>query len=196
MESSRARWWSAGLIAGAAGLATSYLVASLMSIRESPVVAVADLVIRHTPGPIARTAIDVLGHADKPALLIGILVIMGAVFAGLGSLSRTNWWAPAIGYAVLAGGRRVRRAVAQRRPRHRRTAGRDRLRHLADRAVGAHRAAAPGARAARRRRRDSDRSRRGFLIGAGAMAGVAGLLAVIGRVVGGGRRKVEEIRGC
>ena len=82
MESSRGRWWLAGLIAGAAGLATSYLVASLMSIRESPVVAVADLVIRLTPGPIAARAIDLLGHADKPVLVIGILVIMGVVFAG------------------------------------------------------------------------------------------------------------------
>ncbi len=40
----------------------------------------------------------------------------------------------------------------------------------------------------------SDPSRRGFLIGASAMAGVAGLAAVVGRVVGGGRRKVEDIR--
>ena len=194
MESSRARWWSAGLIAGAAGLATSYLVASLMSIRESPVVAVADLVIRHTPGPVAHKAIELLGHADKPALVIGILLIMGVVFAGLGSVSRTAWWAPAIGYAVLAfiGGI----AVLSRNGAHVTDAlpvaigfvtwliALSVLTEPLRREPEPHDATDETAAA----------SRRGFLIGAAAMAGVAGVLGVIGRVVGGGRRKVEEIR--
>ncbi len=194
MESSRVRWWAAGLIAGAAGLATSYLVASLLSIRESPVVAVADLVIRLTPGPIARTAIDILGHADKPALLIGILVIMGVVFAGLGSLSRSNWWAPAIGYAALAAVGAV--AVLSSNGAHVTDAlpvaigfvtwlvALSVLTEPLRRAAEPHDATDETAAA----------SRRGFLIGAGAMAGVAAVLGVIGRVVGGGRRKVEETR--
>jgi DMSO/TMAO reductase YedYZ molybdopterin-dependent catalytic subunit len=194
VESSRARWWSAGLIAGAAGLATSYLVASLLSIRESPVVAVADLVVRHTPGPIAHKAIEVLGHADKPALVIGILVIMGVVFAGLGSLSRKTWWAPAIGYGALAVVGGV--AVLSRQGAH--------VTDALPVAVGFVTWLVSLSVLTEPLRREADppdqteetaaSSRRGFLIGAGAMAGVAAVLGVIGRVVGGGRRKVEETR--
>ena len=50
------------MVAGAAGLATSYFVAMVMTIRESPVVAVAELVIRLTPGPVVERAISILGH--------------------------------------------------------------------------------------------------------------------------------------
>ncbi len=193
MESSRARWWLAGLIAGAAGLATSYLVASLLSIRESPVVAVAELVIRETPGPIARTAIDVLGYADKPALVGGILAIMAAVFAGLGALSRTTWWAASLGYGVLAiigaiavlssNGAQVTDALPVAVGFVTWLVSLSVLTEPLRRATGAPATAGT-----------PDASRRGFLVGAVAMAGVAAALGVIGRVVGGGRRKVEETR--
>jgi DMSO/TMAO reductase YedYZ molybdopterin-dependent catalytic subunit len=193
VESSRGRWWLAGLIAGATGLATSYLVASLLSIREAPVVAVADLVIRLTPGPIARAAIDLLGHSDKPVLVLGILLIMAVVFAGIGALARRTWWTPAIGYAALAAIGGI--AVLSRNGAHVTDALpvavgfvtwlvalsllTEPLRRVAERPETA---AGPPS------------SRRGFLIGVGAMVGVAALLGVIGRVVGGGRRKVEETR--
>ena len=70
MRTSRHAWWLAGLVAGLAGLATSYFVAMVMTIRESPVVAVAELVIRLTPGAVAERAIQVLGHHDKPFLVV------------------------------------------------------------------------------------------------------------------------------
>jgi len=202
VESSRGRWWLAGLIAGAAGLATSYLVASLLSIRESPVVAVADVVVRLTPGPAARAAIDLLGHADKPVLVLGILTILAVAFAALGGLGRRAWWAPAIGYAALAvvGGI----AVLSRNGSHLTDALpvavgfvtwilalsvlTEPLRRSAvapesdESAESAQSAAGPPP------------SRRGFLVGAAAMAGVAAVLGVVGRIVGGGRRKVEETR--
>ena len=41
----------------------------VMTIRESPVVAVAELVIRLTPGPWSSGAIQLLGHRDKPFLV-------------------------------------------------------------------------------------------------------------------------------
>ncbi|MDQ4053302.1 MAG: molybdopterin-dependent oxidoreductase [Actinomycetota bacterium] len=193
MESSRGRWWLAGLIAGASGLATSYLVASLLSIAESPVVAVADVVVRLTPGPVARIAIDILGHADKPVLLLGILTILAVAFAGLGLLARRAWWAPAIGYGVLAAIGAI--AVLSRNGAHLTDALpvavgfvtwlvalsvlTEPLRHAADQPD-------PDA--------GSTSSRRGFLVGAAAMAGVAAVLGVVGRIVGSGRRKVEETR--
>ena len=51
----RGAWSLAGLAAGAAGLATSYFVAMAMTLRDSPVIAVADLVVKLTPGPVAPT---------------------------------------------------------------------------------------------------------------------------------------------
>jgi len=60
-----------------AGLATSYFVAMVMTIRESPVVAVAELVIRLTPGALVERAIRVLGHHDKTFLVI-VLLLLGA----------------------------------------------------------------------------------------------------------------------
>ena len=64
----RRAWWPAW-----PGLATSYFVAMVMTIRESPVVAVAELVIRLTPGAVAERAIRVLGHHDKPFLVLVLL---------------------------------------------------------------------------------------------------------------------------
>ena len=54
----RGAWSLAGLAAGAAGLATSYFVAMAMTLRESPVVSVANLVIRLTPGWLAHYLIE------------------------------------------------------------------------------------------------------------------------------------------
>ena len=192
MDSSRSRWWLAGLISGVAGLATSYLVASLMSIREAPVVAVADLVIRLTPGTIARAAIDVLGHADKPALVVGILVILAAVFGALGGLSRRSWWVAPVGYAVLAGVGAV--AVLSRNGAH--------VTDALPIAVGFLTwlvALSLLTEPLRRVASSPDpvgpaSSRRGFLLVAGSVTAFAAALGVIGRIVGGGRRKIEETR--
>lgn len=193
MESSRRRWWLAGLIAGASGLATSYLLASLLSIRESPVIAVADAIIRLTPGPVARAAIDLLGHADKPVLVAGILTVTAVAFAALGALARRTWWAPAVGYLVLAVVGAV--AVLSRNGAH--------LTDALPVAVGFLTWLVALSVLTEPLRRAADQpepsagtssSRRGFLVGAAAMAGVAAALAVVGRIVGGGRRKVEETR--
>ena len=101
MSTSRA-WSVAGLVAGFAGVAASYCVAQVMTVRESPVVAVAELVIRLTPGPVAERAIQLLGHRDKPVLVLAILLVLAVVFAWAGRLARRSWWAPTIVFAVLA----------------------------------------------------------------------------------------------
>ena len=102
MRTFRGAWPLAGLVAGFAGLATSYLVATAMSIRESPVVAVAELVIEYTPGDVAERAIALLGFWDKPALVLGILLVLGIVFAYAGRLARTSWSGALIVFGVLA----------------------------------------------------------------------------------------------
>ncbi|MEP9363537.1 molybdopterin-dependent oxidoreductase [Nocardioides sp. CN2-186] len=197
MRNSRGAWSVAGLIAGFAGLAASYFVAMVMTIRDSPTVAVAELVIRLTPGGLAERAIRIVGHKDKPLLLIGIFVISALLFAWAGRLARRNWWAPTIVFAVLAviGGIAVwsqRGATALdilpvavgfatwlvclsllTEPLHRH--------ELAVEAAGADDTA-------------GDHNRRAFLIRAGIMVAAAGTLGVVGRAVGRSRRHVEEAR--
>ncbi len=95
-------------MAGFAGLATSYFAAMAMTIRESPVVAVAELVIRLTPGPVAERAIRFLGHLDKPVLLVVILIVLGA---------RVRVGRPTGPTRVVAARHRVRRGRRRRRRR-------------------------------------------------------------------------------
>ena len=118
----RGAWSVAGLVAGAAGLATSYFAAMALTIRESPVVAVAELVIRLTPGPVAEYLISLVGKLDKPLLLLGIFVFLGIVFAWAGRLARRTWWAPAVVYAALAAVAALAVCDAARRGRDRRAA--------------------------------------------------------------------------
>ena len=109
MRTSRGAWSLAGLVAGLAGLATSYFAAMALTIRESPVVAVAELVIRLTPGRSPSTLISLVGSSTSPLLLLGILVVLGVLFAWAGRLARRTWWAPAVVYAGLGRRRRRRR---------------------------------------------------------------------------------------
>lgn len=203
MRTSRGAWSLAGLVAGAAGLATSYCVAMVMTIRDSPVVAVSEQVIRHVPGVVAERAIRFLGEAGKPVLVAVVLLLLAALFAWAGRLAKRSWWAPILVLAVLAAVGAVA-ALAQRGA------------HASDAlpvAVGfvtwvvclslltdplrraAHveaesRAPEPAADLPALHRH----TRRGFVLRVGAMTAVAAALAVFGRVVGSGRRHVEASR--
>jgi len=197
----RGAWSTAGLVAGFAGLATSYFVAMAMTIRDSPVVAVAEGVIRLTPGPVAEKVISVLGHRDKPFLVGVILVLVALLFVWAGRLAARAWWAPLFVFVPLAvlGGVAV---SAQR--------GASSLDVLPV-AVGfvtwliclslltepLRRAAAAEGEAARpagERPGPVVRSRRSFLLRGAAIAAAAVALGAAGRVVGRGRRHVEETR--
>lgn len=205
MKTFRGAWSLAGLVAGGAGLATSYFVAMVMTIRESPVVAVAESVIRLTPGRLAEKAIQVLGHHDKQFLVVVILILMGFLFAYAGRLARRSWWAPAVVFLVLAlvGGFAVadsRNATSAdllpvvvgfvtwlvclsllteplRRADVVADHGDDESASRGEDLAGLH-----------------DHNRRGFVLRSVALVGVAGAIAVFGRAVGAGRRHVEESR--
>jgi DMSO/TMAO reductase YedYZ molybdopterin-dependent catalytic subunit len=97
----RAQWALAGLLAGLAGLATSYLVAAWLGLRGNPVTDVAELVIRLTPGAVAEKAISAVGHQDKPLLVTGVLVVVVILFACFGILSRRWPGAGVAGFVVL-----------------------------------------------------------------------------------------------
>lgn len=90
------RTW-AGVVAAAAAIAASQLVAALLGVVESPVVAVAQLGIQLTPGAVAEPIISAVGHADKPiaigVTLVGI-VVLGAVVG--------RWWPSARANALVA----------------------------------------------------------------------------------------------
>ncbi|MCY7395581.1 MAG: oxidoreductase, partial [Nocardioides sp.] len=103
MKTSRGQWSLAGVVAGLVGLAISYVVASVLGVAQSPVVAVAQGIIRITPGGLVEALISLVGTLDKPLLVIGIVLVLTAVFALAGHLARRSWWAPAIVFAVLAG---------------------------------------------------------------------------------------------
>ena len=222
MRTFRGAWSLAGLAAGAAGLATSYFVAMAMTIRESPVVAVAELVIRLTPGWLAEYLIGLVGHLDKPLLLLGIFVALGVVFAWAGRLARRVWWAPAVVYAVLAAVAAVAVSV-----QHGATAVDGipvavgfvtwlvTLSLLTEPLRRAELDSAAAANASDEVSTGSalelppvpegepdvmvpaplgDHTRRTFVLRAGLIAAGAAVLGATGRVVGRGRRKVEESR--
>lgn len=180
----------AGVLAGLAGLATSYATAMVLTIRESPVVAVAELVIRLAPGAFAERAIAVLGHLDKPALVVGILVFLLACFAWAGSLARRSWWRPLVVWSVLAA-LGLGAVLAQR------NAGMvDALPVLVGLLtwVAVHSALVDALRREQRRPELESRERRVFVMVAGVVAVASLGIAVAGRFVGAGRRHVEVSR--
>lgn len=94
MTSTRA-WAVAGVVTGATGLAASQLAAALLSVRESPLVAVGELVSRAMPGVVATEAVELLAGLAKPLLLVGVVAAVGAVFALAGT-----WWPRRRGLSV------------------------------------------------------------------------------------------------
>lgn len=85
MKKSAPAWSLAGLVAGVAGLATSYLVAQAMN-AVAPVPAVAELIRDVSPASAVEWAKDTFGTADKPLLLGTIVVVLLAIFVALGRL--------------------------------------------------------------------------------------------------------------
>lgn len=190
MTTRRPPWALAGIIAGLAGLATSYATAMVLTIREAPVVAVAELVIRLTPGSLAERAIDVLGHLDKPVLVGGVLVLLLACFAGAGLLARGGWWRPMLVWVALA-------AVGLVAVLVQRGAGAiDTLPVIVGLVtwVTLHSALTDALYRARRRPDLESHERRVFLMVAGVVSAAAVGIAVAGRLVGAGRRHVEVSR--
>lgn len=71
-------------------LGVGELAAALLAGAPSPVVAVGRAVIDLAPGTTARQGVEALGSADKPALLIGtvVVVLLLGALVGMGSRSR------------------------------------------------------------------------------------------------------------
>lgn len=194
----RSGWGWAWALAAVVGLTVSYLVASMMSV-VSPVVAVAERVISLVPGRAVEAAIDVLGHQDKPFLVAVIVVVVAALSAVSGMLARRTWWVGLVVVTLLAGLGAL--AVLTRNGAHTVDVipvvigyllwllvgfGLGALIRRADADAGPAPEGLPDL--------DGAGSRRAVLLGFGAAAVVAVGSGVTGRLIGGGRRRVEKLR--
>lgn len=90
---------AAGVLAGAAALSAGELVASFASPNPGPVVAVANRVIDEAPNWFVDFGKAVFGLADKPALVLGTIIISLLLAAGFGFASLRK---PVIGFAGFA----------------------------------------------------------------------------------------------
>ncbi len=75
------------MLGAAAAVAVSEALAALFSLRESPVLALGQTVIKLTPGGIAEGIIGVVGKNDKPLAVVSVIVAI-LVLGGLAGL----WW--------------------------------------------------------------------------------------------------------
>jgi DMSO/TMAO reductase YedYZ molybdopterin-dependent catalytic subunit len=76
-----------GVVAAGSGLAVSEAASGYLHQRVSPVVALAEEIIRLTPGRVIEFVISVVGQNDKPLLITLTLLGVGVVSAGVGVLA-------------------------------------------------------------------------------------------------------------
>jgi DMSO/TMAO reductase YedYZ molybdopterin-dependent catalytic subunit len=193
-----------GVVASGAGLAASELASGYLHQRVSPVVAVAESIIRLTPGAVIEKVISLVGRNDKPlvlgATLLGLLVISAlvgvlamrslgaaeAVFVGMGVVlllavharltsSEATYIPAGVGIVVALA------ALAALTPR-------------AVRAVGPSMAGPPPSVGAAGSTGRAERSRRDFVRFAATIAAVAVVAGAVGRVKAHGRAAVDAAR--
>ena len=92
----------AGVLTGIAGVVTSQATVWALRATNSPVVAVASAVRDYTPGRLAVWLVHLVGHLDKPLLVTGTIVVLVAICAGTGLLSRRHPLLPDFVFFVLA----------------------------------------------------------------------------------------------
>ncbi|MDO7867779.1 molybdopterin-dependent oxidoreductase [Nocardioides jiangxiensis] len=202
MSRVRLSWGTAGLVAGLAGLGVSYGAAQYLGRRLSPFDAVAELVISLTPGPVSHWFIQRVGTWDRTILGIVIAVVALLALLAAGRLAERSWWAPLPVYAVLGG---IAATAALTRED-------SRIDDALPVALGVvtwvlalswltepmheERAVLRGPEPSEGPSRAAlaDASRRTVLIRAGVIAVIGVGTAVVGPVVGHGRRRVEQAR--
>ncbi len=92
----------AGVLGAGVALAVTEVVTGLFGHDQSLVGSVGGLFIHESGGGVARTAISVLGTADKPSLILGIVVVSLLVGAALGTASLRRRWVAMVGFAAFA----------------------------------------------------------------------------------------------
>ena len=174
-----------GLLATAAGLAITELLAGMVKVRASPVVALGETVIALTPGAIAHQIISVVGHADKPLAVTSVVVVilaLGALVGRLWSSRRVFALAAIVAFVALG------MAAVSSRPN---TGSATAWLCVAGGIVTI--AVLDGLNRERPDRTAGD-SRRAFLRNAGLVAAGSALAVGFGRWVGHSRAVVEQAR--
>jgi DMSO/TMAO reductase YedYZ molybdopterin-dependent catalytic subunit len=92
----------AGLAAGGCGLAASEIVSGLLHQRVSPLVAVSEVIIHHTPGAVMEAAISAVGQHDKQLLVAGTVLGFLVVSAVGGIVARASILAGLGVFVVMA----------------------------------------------------------------------------------------------
>ena len=103
-ESDRARTgWGmlAGLLAAAVAVGVGQLLAGIVAPDGSPVVAVGEASIDHTPPAVKNFAISAFGSNDKVVLVAGILAVLAIFAAVVGALAARRLWYGMAGLAVF-----------------------------------------------------------------------------------------------
>jgi DMSO/TMAO reductase YedYZ molybdopterin-dependent catalytic subunit len=193
----RARLVLAGVLTGLAGTATSMVTTAALNQRATPVTAVAEAVIEHTPGRVAEAAISVVGTWDKPLLVTGVSAALLLLSGVAGLLAGRN---TLLGSSVFLAMGAVAAFAALSRPNASPFV-------LLPVGVGvvtwvlllpflarlASAVADPG-EDRRRSREQVSADRRRFLVAAGVVAAGSVAVGVAGRFVGRSRRLVESAR--
>jgi len=92
----------AGVLTGVAGVVTSQATVWALRVENGPVVAVASAVRDLTPGSLAIRLVHLVGHLDKPLLVTGTVVLLIALCAVTGVLSRGHPLLPDVVFVLLA----------------------------------------------------------------------------------------------
>ena len=79
-----------GVLATGVALTVGHAIAPAVDSASSPFLAVADSVVDRAPAAVREATIDALGTADKPVLLISLVVILIVVGAAAGLLERAR----------------------------------------------------------------------------------------------------------
>ncbi len=90
-----------GVVAAGAGLAASELASGYLHQRVSPVVAVAECIIRLTPGAVIEKTISIVGHNDKPLVIGGTLVGLLIVSVIVGVVSMRSLAAGEVAFVAM-----------------------------------------------------------------------------------------------
>jgi DMSO/TMAO reductase YedYZ molybdopterin-dependent catalytic subunit len=178
VKSTRLRDASSGALAAGLALGMSELLAGLVVSVPSLVESLGNWVIDNVPQPVKEWAIATFGTADKPILLAGIIVVTLVIGSVVGVVARDRFWMATlvfvafglIALAAAATDPQVSPIFAATSAGLAAVAGVGTLRMLYT--IGQPK---PDG--------SSDTSRRNFLVGAGAVLGVAALAGTIGRVL-------------